>query len=106
MIDWRNEILSRLSTEESKYLKIFAIRCANFEELKKLKDEISLLKKEGIISLYFATPEEVLDAVNSYYRKEGKSVDEEYKNMWLKSAEEDAEDLKVFFENFARLKKK
>ena len=44
--------------------------------------------------------------MNSYYRKEGKSVDEEYKNMWLKSAEEDAEDLKVFFENFARLKKK
>jgi hypothetical protein len=107
MRDHRKEILNRLNAEPEKgwvSLMIFALLgCADVEELKKLKKEILLLKNEKRISLYFATPEEVLDYVKNYYSNEGTSVDKEWQDKWLKWAHEQTQDLKNFFNNSARL---
>ncbi len=108
MRDYRNEILNRLNAEIEKGwvpLMIFALGCADVEELKKLKKEVLLLKNEKRISLYFATPEEVLDYVKNYYSNEGVSVDKAWQNKWLKWAYEQTQDLKNFFNNSARLVK-
>ena len=80
MIDWRNEILSRLSTAEWKPLEIISWRFPDLEDKKKIKDTVLLLEKEGLILLYPWTPEDSVDKGNS-------------------------EDLKYFFNLGARLKK-
>ena len=104
MFDWRNEILEYLNTEEWKPLMSLALSCTNLEELKELKDEILLLKKKGNISLMQVTPEELLHYIINYYNEKGNSVDEERKDMWLTYAKNNIKDLKVFFNNSARLK--
>ena len=106
MFNWRSEILNHLNTERWIPLWFFALSFsgADLEDLERLKNEISLLKKEGRISLQQSTPEEILDEIKNYYNKRGESVDEE--NMWVKWEKEKAEDLKNFFTNSARLIKK
>ena len=106
MHNWRNKILKALDNRKWTPLMFFALSCKDIKELEKLKDEILLLKNEGRITLFYATPEELLECVRNYYNKKKGFVDEKWKNMWLRYMKKNAKDLKLFFSNDARIKKK